>query len=267
MAIIFAHISDLHFGALAPGRSERLRDIINSRNPQFCIVSGDLTLRARKLEYLLAKNFLKELTIPLYIVPGNHDVPLHQFWERVLTPFQKFEEYIGPTQLVVKTTQYNIVGINSASPWTIKDGRLRDNDLKNIESITSPLSSTLSIVVSHHPLPWILKKLDMLRIYPHIVERLLACPVDLYLCGHYHLSRHSFTKDWYSDRSGFESMFFQAGTALSSRLRGENNSFYFYHYENKALTVEQWLWDDLRTDFIPQPLLHFTKDGKGWKES
>lgn len=267
MAVFFAHISDLHFGALAAGRSERLLEIINAHQPQFCIVSGDLTLRARKLEYLLAKNFLKDITVPLYIVPGNHDVPLHQFWERFVTPFQKFETYIGPTRLVVNTDQYSIVGVNSASPWTIKDGRLREDDLKNIEDLKSANRDNLAIVVSHHPIPWILKRLDMLRLYPHIVDRLLACPIDLYLCGHYHLSRHSFTKDWYSNRSGFESLFFQAGTALSSRLRGENNSFYFYHYENQSLMVDQWLWDDDKANFLPQTTMRFIRTVNGWRES
>ncbi len=268
MAVFFAHISDLHFGALAPRRTERLTAIINKRAPQFCIVSGDLTLRARKLEYLLAKNFLQTLTIPLYIVPGNHDVPLHQFWKRFLTPFQKFEEHIGPTQLVVNSDEYSIVGINSASPWTIKDGRIREEDLKNIEATTKDSNpSKLSIVVSHHPLPWILKRLQLLRLYPHIIDRLLACPVDLYLCGHYHLSRHSFTKEWFSNRTNFESLFFQAGTALSSRLRGENNSFYFYQYDHFSLTVEHWLWDESRNDFLPQPDMHFSKDEHGWHDS
>lgn len=268
MAVFFAHISDLHFGALAPGRADRLTTIINEHDPNFCIVSGDLTLRARKLEYLLAKNFLQSLTTPLYIVPGNHDVPLHQFWERFLTPFQKFEEYIGPTQLIVNSNDYSIIGINSASPWTIKDGRIREGDLKNIESTTQGISKEkLSIVISHHPIPWILKRLELLKLYPHLVDRILACPVDLYLCGHYHLSRHSLTKEWFSNRTGFESLFFQAGTALSSRLRGENNSFYFYHYDAFSLTVEQWLWDELSNDFHPQLAMHFSKDEHGWHDS
>lgn len=267
MAVFFAHISDLHFGTLAPRRAEQLTSIINARAPQFCIVSGDITMRARKLEYLLAKNFLQTLTVPLYVVPGNHDIPLLQFWERFLTPFQKFEEHIGPTQLIVNSSEYRIIGINSASPWTIKNGRIRSRDLASIEAATKNTSDNkLSIVVSHHPLPWILKRLQLMRLYPQTIDRLLACPVDLYLCGHYHLSRHSFTKDWFSNRTEFQSLFFQAGTALSSRLRGENNSFYFYHYDDFSLTVNQWLWNESANDFLPLPDMHFSKDEHGWHD-
>ena len=79
-----AHISDLHFGADDPQVAEGLLEHLTQRLPDLVAVSGDLTQRARRSQFIAARAYLDRITAPKLIVPGNHDVPLYNVFDRVL---------------------------------------------------------------------------------------------------------------------------------------------------------------------------------------
>jgi 3',5'-cyclic AMP phosphodiesterase CpdA len=74
--VTVAQISDTHIGDKhAPHAAENLRhatEMINARHPDAVILSGDIGENPQAWDE--AKSILKKLTIPLYYVPGNHDV-------------------------------------------------------------------------------------------------------------------------------------------------------------------------------------------------
>jgi Predicted phosphohydrolases len=89
--ITWLHISDLHFcSQKAYDETIVLKELFkdiekciqeNSLQPDFIIISGDISFGSKPDEYVLAKNFLDNLLKVskvnkdrLYIVPGNHDV-------------------------------------------------------------------------------------------------------------------------------------------------------------------------------------------------
>ena len=80
------HISDLHFGRTDPAVVMALRETERRLVPHLIAVSGDLTQRARKHEFVAAREFLDSLAAPKIVVPGNHDVPLYNVIARFLTP-------------------------------------------------------------------------------------------------------------------------------------------------------------------------------------
>jgi len=88
------HISDLHFGrtdrqvvaALIRQTRELMADVF--------VVSGDLTQRARARQFHEARHFLDALDRPTIVVPGNHDVPLENLFDRFFRPFAKYRKYI-----------------------------------------------------------------------------------------------------------------------------------------------------------------------------
>jgi 3',5'-cyclic-AMP phosphodiesterase len=73
--ITIAQISDTHLGEKhSPNAANHLRkavDMINARHPNAVIVSGDIGERAENREEV--KTILKDLTAPVYYVPGNHE--------------------------------------------------------------------------------------------------------------------------------------------------------------------------------------------------
>jgi hypothetical protein len=87
--ITLLHVSDAHFGVHNPGDHKRITDgvltaITEHRNqgrssPDFCIFSGDLTQSAAPDQFAKAEQWLKTLSerasgVPIFLVPGNHDV-------------------------------------------------------------------------------------------------------------------------------------------------------------------------------------------------
>jgi len=71
------HVSDLHFGR--PAVSERLdalRGSISELGPDAVAVSGDLTQRCSRREFVQAREYLDKIgeTAPYIVIPGNHDI-------------------------------------------------------------------------------------------------------------------------------------------------------------------------------------------------
>ncbi len=116
--ITWLHISDLHFNTkntydekIVLG--ELLKDITNciqenDLQPDFIVVTGDISFSSKPEEYSLATNFfddlLKTANIPkncLYIIPGNHDIdrnvltPLSLAASEALTDQSKTNESLG----------------------------------------------------------------------------------------------------------------------------------------------------------------------------
>jgi len=80
--MLIAHISDLHVmvqGELAYGvvdttpMVERAIAHIANLNPDVVIITGDLVHSVKPAEYHRLKEILQQLTMPVYVVPGNHD--------------------------------------------------------------------------------------------------------------------------------------------------------------------------------------------------
>src|SRR6266550_8876633 len=88
------HLSDLHFGRVDERLIKPLIAAVTEINPDLVAVSGDLTQRARSQQFREARAFLDALPQPQIVVPGNHDVPLHNLLTRFLQPLRKYRRYI-----------------------------------------------------------------------------------------------------------------------------------------------------------------------------
>jgi predicted MPP superfamily phosphohydrolase len=65
------------------------------RRPHLVVVSGDLTQRARPEQFRAERAFVDSLPAPAIVVPGNHDVPLYRFWERIFDPFGAYRRHFA----------------------------------------------------------------------------------------------------------------------------------------------------------------------------
>src|SRR5687768_4988171 len=89
------HISDLHFGRVDPTLLDPLRRAVEAVSPHVVVVSGDLTQRAKPEQFREARRFLDTLPRPHIVVPGNHDVPLYNVFQRFFQPLDKYRRYIS----------------------------------------------------------------------------------------------------------------------------------------------------------------------------
>ncbi|WP_413220367.1 metallophosphoesterase [Tritonibacter mobilis] len=89
------HLSDLHFGRDRPELLDPLIEQINGLAPDLVAISGDLTQRARDWQFMRAREMIDRIKAPCLVVPGNHDTPLDNLFERVLMPWRRYRKWIA----------------------------------------------------------------------------------------------------------------------------------------------------------------------------
>ncbi len=149
-----AHLSDLHFGRTDDAVLLSLRETIREAKPDFVVVSGDLTQRARRREFREARDFLGTLAFPQVVVPGNHDVPLYNVYMRAFHPLTRFRRFFGEHSPFLADEELAIVGVNTARSLTFKDGRINHEQLEEVRRRLAPIGEQVTrIVVCHHRSP------------------------------------------------------------------------------------------------------------------
>jgi 3',5'-cyclic AMP phosphodiesterase CpdA len=239
------HLSDLHFGRLDERIIPPLVERISAINPDLVAISGDLTQRARRRQFQEARAFLNELRVPTLAVPGNHDVPLFNLAGRLLDPFGGYRRYINPNlEPAHLDEEMAVVGLNSARAL-ITRGRGRLN-MTQVDDAAARLKSlgaaAIKVVVTHHPfdLPIGFHTHHLVGRATPAMVRLAEAGADLFLSGHLHVSHLGHTAERYRI-GGHSALVVQAGT-LSTRGRGELNTFNVLHIARPEMTIERYSW-------------------------
>ena len=265
------HISDIHFGRVDYNIVERLKEKIEEIKPHLVIVSGDLTQRARSHQFIEARAFLEALPHPQIVVPGNHDIPMDNIFARFFSPLEKYKRYITEDlQPFYRDEEIAVIGINTARSMTIKDGRINEAQIAGIrEKMCALDDKMLKIVVTHHPfdLPAGFKESDIVDNAAAAMPQLADCGADVFLSGHLHVSRITHTAERYKLDSGKSALVIQAGTATSTRGRGEANSFNVIEFEHPGLIVKRMECQTSETGFVEAEKQEFTQHEKGWKQN
>lgn len=242
--IRIAHISDLHFGTEIAQLVEALAAELIAEQPDLIAVSGDLTQRAQVSEFQAARAFLDRLPKPILAVPGNHDVPAYHLTMRFLSPWARWKHWLSAElEPVVNAGDFCAVGINSARRWgpylDWSRGRIGIDQIERAEAFFSRCAASLHIVVAHHP--FLLTEAGthrcMISRADLALPRLRKAGVDLLLGGHVHLA--------YSGMVGGV-VVAQTGTSLSSRLKGEPNSFNRIRVDGDTIGIENRVWQGRR---------------------
>lgn len=240
------HLSDLHFGRTDAEIIQPLITTVNTIAPHLVVVSGDLTQRARSTEFREARRFLNALSQPQIIVPGNHDVPLYDIFSRFVRPLEKYRRHISedvaPTYV---DEEMAVVGVNTARSLTFKDGRISREQIAEIHERLRTLDNQIvKIIVTHHPfdLPAQYDGDELVGRAPLAMQTLADCGADLLLAGHLHMS-HAGNTDARYGIEGYSALVVQAGTATSTRGRGETNSFNVIRTSPACITIERHGWN------------------------
>jgi hypothetical protein len=95
------------------------------------------------------------------------------------------------------------------------------------------------------------------------METLASCGADLFLAGHLHVSHTSHTAKRYKIH-GHSALVVQAGTATSTRGRGEANSFNAIRIAHPNISVERLEWQAERAGFCVTTTEEFRHTSDGW---
>ncbi len=90
-----------------------------------------------------------------------------------------------------------------------------------------------------------------------------ASGVDVLLAGHLHASHTSSTAGRYQIDE-YAALVVQAGTATSTRGRGEVNSFNVVRVDSARIDVERYGWDVIGGVFSPINVETFLRSGSVW---
>jgi 3',5'-cyclic AMP phosphodiesterase CpdA len=262
------HLSDLHFGRLDRSLLAPLAQAVAQAGPDVVAISGDLTQRAREAQFREAAAFLRTLPGPRIVVPGNHDVPLYDVLRRFLAPLERFRRHVTDVEFpAFVDEEIAVVGLNTARSLTFKGGRVNRAQAEAVARRFHGLPEAVTrIVVTHHPfeLPAGGDEGDLVGRATMAMEAFAGCGVDVFLSGHLHHSHVGNTGQRYRI-DGYAALVVQAGTATSTRGRGEANAFNVLRIGVDTLELATWRWQPDARRFAPAQTQDFAYvHGRGW---
>ena len=264
-------ISDLHFGTVDERIAAGLIEDIAGQKCDLLVISGDFTQRARAEQYQAAAELRRHLPQPQLVVPGNHDIPLFDVRRRFFSPLHNYHRYITTEMLPQYIDdEVAVLGVNTARPWNWtmkgfwKDGRISDGQLLEIrQRLGEAVEGRVKLLVTHHPfIPPPVRRYGVLLGAERALAQLQSVGIDLLLAGHLHVSYSGDVRAFYPlIRNSMISI--QAGTATSTRLRGEPNAYNVIGIEGDHVTITVRSWNGER--FATSHVTEYRRTELGWE--
>jgi len=250
------HLSDLHFGAHDEELVEAVEQQVDQLKPELVVISGDFTQRARTEQFRQACEFLERLRErghEVIGVPGNHDVPLYDVLRRFLSPLARYRRFIDETLCpFVELPDVAVLGINTARSLTFKDGRMNKQQVEFIrETFARVASDKMRVIVTHHPLFALEVGGEVERAIGRqelALDAVEESGVDMVLAGHAHHASSQDAGDLVTRAGGV--LVVQAGTATSTRVREQEQSFNTIDIAGASttITVHAWNGDEFKAN-------------------
>ena len=260
------HVSDLHFGR--PAVSERLdalRGSISELGPDAVAVSGDLTQRCSRREFVQAREYLDKIgeTAPYIVIPGNHDIrwlgavarnlglaglfreQAHEF------KYSRYKRFICEDLTPSLEVQGAVIaGLNTAHGITrgsltrrFRDlgviGHVKHQDIQSLKEAFSKASPDAArvVMIHHNPIRGELSGRHGLANTEQALHAFANLGTELILCGHDHLDAvHTVEK-------GIQGLVISTAGTISNRLRpGRASSFNLVEIDERNLRITPYAW-------------------------
>ena len=241
---VLLQISDTHFGTEQLPVVEALIAFTAQQRPDVVVLSGDITQRARRVQFDAARTFALRLARPVLAIPGNHDVPLFDLLARCTRPYGRYREAFGDELEPVHASADLLVQcLNTTRWWRHTNGEISAKQIRRVAArVAGATPGQLRVIVVHQPVAVHSTGdvHDLVRRHAVAVQRWAEAGADLVMGGHIHLP-------YVMPLPGLSRRLWavQAGTAVSHRLRGGlPNSVNLLRWGGDApygrCVVEQW---------------------------
>jgi 3',5'-cyclic AMP phosphodiesterase CpdA len=209
-----------------------------------------MTHRGRPQQMLRSVEILRGFELPLFAVPGNHDIP-YTFPARFTRTFEEWERAYGDTQPVYSSDALLIVGLNSVRPWRQQGGALSQSQLELVASrLSEAPPEAYRVVALHHHLaaaPWPAKRKKPIRDRDGVLRALAEAGADLVLSGHVHQVALAERREFETlDDESHRTLVLAAAPGIGRprpNRRGETRGVNVYDVEAGSLTVTTLIWE------------------------
>lgn len=247
---VVLQLSDPHFGTERPVALAALPALCAQLKPDLLLVTGDITQRARTVEFARARVCFDSLDVPArLLIPGNHDIPLFDVLTRALDPYRRWRRAFGPAlEGEFESDDLLLLALNTTRRWRHKHGEVSRAQVERVaRRLAAARPTQLRLVAVHQPVAVTTDsdRRNQLRGRALAVRRWSEAGADAILGGHIHLPYMlSLRERW--PALPHPTWAVQAGTALSHRLRdGISNSVNVIRTgPTRSAVVERWDLDD-----------------------
>ena len=196
--MMIAQITDMHIrprGKIAYGRVDTnamLEAAVATleglpRKPDLVIASGDLTDCGLAEEYKVLRDILAPLSMPVYLVPGNHDRRAELFAEFGADGYMKNDD--GFLHYTIEGHEMRLIGLDTVVPGQ-GHGEMCAQRLAWLEGRLAERRDQPTLVFMHHP-PFSTGLADMDRINCRNGQAMSGVlrrvdNIERVVCGHHH---------------------------------------------------------------------------------
>ncbi|MHA6722111.1 metallophosphoesterase family protein [Sphingomonas sp. RS2018] len=236
------HVSDVHFGREDKAAVAWFDALVHAEQPDAIIMTGDLTMRAKKEEFAAASAWLEGLGRPVTVEVGNHDLPLFNIFARLFRPYRRFLKLEGMIERPLEIGGLSVIPMKTTTRFQLRNwskGSVSDGSLaRAVAGVSGADPAGLTLVACHHPL---IEAGTQASARTHngrgALEALVAAGADAVLSGHVH-DPFDLTREI----GGRTVRLIGAGT-LSTRTRETRPSFNELRIEGRALEVVHRVMD------------------------
>ncbi len=160
----FVHASDMHFSEENADRMRRLREMVDSLQPAFVLLTGDLIRDALRVPeevargyYELLESELAQYSVPVYTVPGNHEkfgIERHLSLVSATHPLygnRMYRHYLGPNYFSFTYGGVHFLGLDTVDYEDLwYHGHVDDLQLEWMTADVAVLPPDMPLVVFNH---------------------------------------------------------------------------------------------------------------------
>ena len=151
------HVSDVHFGREDAAAVAWFDALVASERPDAVIMTGDLTMRARRREFAAGARWLQSLEVPVTVEVGNHDLPYFNPIDRFFRPYRRFHavEHLVERPLDLPGVAIVPLVTTARFQWRLnwsKGHVAREALTAAVAQVAAVPDDRLVFVACHHPL-------------------------------------------------------------------------------------------------------------------
>lgn len=186
------HVSDVHFGREDKAAIAWFDALVAAERPDAVVMTGDLTMRARRREFDAGIDWLRSLDRPVTVEVGNHDLPYFNPLARLFAPYRRIRDVEALIERPIDLPGVAIVPLKTTARaqfrfnWAggnVSRGALR----RTLDLVAAVPDGKLVFIACHHPLIEPHKRLSKQTHYgAEALEALAGAGADAVLTGHVH---------------------------------------------------------------------------------